>query len=208
MGLVIVDGLRERHEHRRQPRCAQFGDRRCARAAHREIGPGVGGCHVLDERHDLNVSSRGLVQATGLVVVLRTRLMAHQQLDPGRQALQNLREDDIDPVCALAAAEHEQAQVAMVPRIALTRRRERRNRFAHGIAEPLAAGKCIGESTKLPFGKMRQDAIGRTGNSVLLVHEEWHAAQPCGDAARTRGKSAKGDGTARANAAEQPPRGP
>jgi hypothetical protein len=55
---------------------------------------------------------------------------------------------------------------------------------------------------------MRQNAIGRAGNAVLLVHEQRHATQPGRDATGAGRESAERDRTARAHAAEQPPCAP
>ena len=122
-GLVVVDRLRERHQHAADARGAQFGERQRAGAADHEVGPGVGGGHVGDEGLDAR-GDAGLAYArVGVGAQLLAALVAHFDASTSVQRRQRLRHRRVQRARALAAAEHQQAQ---------RRRRARRSAAAGG----------------------------------------------------------------------------
>ena len=203
-GLMIIDRVREGHQHAAKPRGRQLGKRERPRAADRQIGPGVGGSHVLDERLDFNME---LARRTADAGVGRARLLDH-----ARAALVPHREFDteagkhggqlrVQAAGALAAAQHEHAQGAFAALPAQLGCGHRRNRGAHRIADRArlhAVRKCIVETTQHTSGEPRQHTIGHARHPVLFVHEQRSTQQEGGDAARTSRIAPQAEHAARA----------
>jgi hypothetical protein len=84
--------------------------------------------------------------------------------------------------------------------------RERRDLGSHGITdEERAAGRpeAARKAFRDPRCKVRQAAVREAGDGVLLVNHEWHAREPCGDAAGTGHESATAQHDVRAAAAQR-----
>ena len=59
-----------------------------------------------------------------------------------------------------------------------------------------SAGRITNTITGFGFGQPGQQAIGQTRNTVLLMHQQRHAAQPGGHTAGTGSEATKADGGA------------
>ena len=207
LGLMIVGGLRQRHEQRAQAGGLQLGDGHGAGAAQRQIRPRVRRGHVLDEGQNLGLDFKREIGGARRLDSPRAGLMADLRAARGIETRQRLRHDGIQALRALAAAEHQQARLGFAARKARRRLRNGGDVGAHRIADGAgvgarakAAGKCLEHLGR----EMRQPAIGQAGDGVLFVNQQRNAQQPCGDAARSAHIAARAEHHARTHAAQNP----
>jgi hypothetical protein len=189
-GLVIIDGLGQRHEDRRPPAGGEFRHGQRAGAADHEVRPGIGSRHVIDERRRpaCPVAMRGIGAARGGEVI-RPHWCHHSQCAPRRAG------NVAGSVSLRAPAPR------LPPRTSTCRGRPpsqagscRRRQFrAHRIAEVAGlrtpgedAGKARGDTP----GQGRQGAVGAAGHGVLLLQEQGSVQQPGRYRRRERGVAA------------------
>jgi hypothetical protein len=204
---VIVDRVRVRHEDRRRAGRSEFGEGQGAGAADHEVGPRVGGRHVVLERHDVRLDAGVHVGRARLVEVLRAALVPNRHRHARAAPPQHFRQRRVEALRALAAAEHEQVQRSLAAGIALRGRRHRRDRRAHRVADPFATREHVGEAGQHALRPAREQAVGDAGNAVLFVHDERHAGKLRGDPAGRCGIAAERDRAPRRLALEQRTRG-
>jgi hypothetical protein len=86
-------------------------------------------------------------------------------------------------LCALAAAEHEQARPAFAACVAALGRCNRDDLCTHRVPDTLGlyrTAKAAGKSLEHARRQARQHAIGQAGDRILFVHDERTAQQPRG----------------------------
>ena len=143
-GLMIIDGMRERHEQRSHARRRHLGHRHGARAADEQVGIAQRAGHVLDERAAVGLHARlgvGLLQRGQM---LFAGLMDDRRTAIRRHAGQRLRHGGVQRLRAQAAAHDQQAQCAGARAIALRRIGQRAQVGAHRIAQRFALGNTPG----------------------------------------------------------------
>ncbi len=75
--LVVVHGVRERHQHARDAARRELRHGHRAGAADHQIGRGVTPCHVVDECHQLALDARRGVAGAQRIEMLLARLVHH-----------------------------------------------------------------------------------------------------------------------------------
>ena len=103
------------------------------------------------------------------------------------QLAQRLRQRFIECACALAAAQHQQAQPGIAAGEAFPRRCDAGDHTAHGIAHhDFLARKSIRKTGQHAAREGGQHAVGHARRAILLMHQQRNAGDDRGDAARAR----------------------
>ena len=216
--LVVVHGVRKRHEDRGAPRGGELGHGHRAAAAHHEVGVVVGGAHVVDEvaHRRLDAPPRGHlgVARAHRVRPPRARLVAHGHGHAvARQGGAGARQRDVERLGPPAAADDQHAQRPRarrghrVPGRTVRALREDRDVVAHRIADDARpGGERAGEGREGARGDARQHPVGQARHRVLLVQHQRHAREPRGQAHGPRREAAHAQDRARAELGQQPPR--
>ncbi|MNO72451.1 hypothetical protein D3C76_634010 [compost metagenome] len=195
VGLVVVDRVGQRHQHRRQACCRQFADSQGTGPAHHQVGPAISLGHVFDERLYLSLDAHLVITLGGDRCVLLAGLVEH--LWPQRRGhfRQGLRQQFVQWFRTQAATQHQQACAALAQGHALRVHEEFRAHRVAGGATLVAGLEGVRESFADPRREWHQQPIGGTGPGVLLMDHQWHAAQPRGHAAGAGHIAAKAQDT-------------
>ena len=188
---MIVDRLRERHQHAADADRTQFRKRQCAGATDHEIRPGIGRGHVGDERLDACFDTGSGIRTARFIEHLLAGLVQHVHRQAERR--DRLRHCIVQCACALAAAQHQQAQCAAVREVALRGRRDLRDLRAHRIADQHFAHEGLREADHDLSREFRQHLVGQPGGAVLFMHQQRDAGDARGDPARPRRIAAEAD---------------
>jgi hypothetical protein len=181
-GLVVVDRLRERHQHAAHADRAQFGERQCTGTADHQVGVRIGRGHVGDEGFDGGDDARIGIRLARIVQHLFAGLV--EDLHRQAECRDRLRHRVVQGTRALAATQHQQAQSAGMREAALFRRRDLRDLRAHRIADMRFAGEGLREADQHLLRHLRQRLVGHAGGAVLFVHQQRDAGDARGDPAR------------------------
>ncbi len=146
---MIVYGMGQWHQYRRH---TGGGDlRHCQRPgpAQHQVGPGVGGGHIIDKRADLDCHTQLLISGLYRLQMLTTALMPDTGAPIGRHGGQYRRQQIVDRLGAQTAAHHQQAQGTPVTHRTLLRCRQLHNIRAHGVADMPTATSAQGDRVAL-----------------------------------------------------------
>ncbi|MNI51711.1 hypothetical protein D3C73_1064500 [compost metagenome] len=125
-----------------------------------------------------------------LLATLVTHHHRHLRTDCG----QCLRHATVEGACALAAAQHQQAQRTAAISQPLFRRRDGGDFSAHRVAHELLACSEGSRETRQQAARVaRQDAVGQARRAVLFVHDQRQAVQARGHAAGAGSEATEGD---------------
>ena len=196
--LLPVLVVRIGHENGRQAADGDLRHRARPGAAQHQIGPGVGVAHFADEAHQaviaVQVHFELLVALPGSGHGGEAALVQHLQRLSAAPAGDQVGNQRIEGVGALAAAKHEQAQRPFLAAPAAVGDPE--DFPAHRIAGeqyPPLARKSLGKGFINPRRPAADDPVGEPGNRVLFVDQHRDAQQAPGDRGRAGDIAAHAD---------------
>ncbi len=139
-------------------------DRHRTAAAKHDVGLGVAGGDLVDERDALGGDAGGGVRCAQRVDVLFARLVDDARAHVRRHERERRRHAFVQPGCAEASAHDQQPQRTAAPGKAHFRRRHARDRVAQRIADPLDFRRM---PTRERLGKADEDPIRTVGENTI-----------------------------------------
>ena len=171
-GLVVVDRVRERHQHAGHADGRDFGHRHRARAADQQVGLRVGTGHVVDELEHRRADAQLAVARRERVAPTAPALVHHHGTLLRRQQRQRRRHHVVERLRSQAAADYQQVQRAGAPRVARLRRVVAQHLAAQRIAGALCAWQGAGKRLEHPRRDAREQPVGQAGHRILFVHHQ------------------------------------
>ncbi|MNZ80451.1 hypothetical protein D3C78_990840 [compost metagenome] len=206
VGLVVVDGVGQGHQHRGQAGRGQLADSQRTRAADHQISPAIGMGHVLDERLYLSLDTGLAITLGGNLVMLLASLVEYLGTNLLRHLGQSLGQQFVQRFGTQASAEHQQTRLARTQGLAQGFHEQFAAHRVTGGAQFVRRREGVGESFADSASQRHQQPIGGTGAGVLLVNHHGYAAQPGSDAPRTGHVTTKANHTHRLELTNDPPR--
>src|SRR5574343_923904 len=183
-GLVVVDGMRERHQDAGHASRRQFGDGQRAGPADDQVGPFVGAGHVLDEGDAMRLDTDRGVVGLQRVEILLAGLMDDLRLVGFAELRHTLGHHFVQGLGAEAAADDEHVQRTATLGQPFSGGSNFCDLRADRIADPGAFAEHLREAGQDAVGDPGQHLVGQPGDRILLVQHQRHAGQRRHHAAR------------------------